>query len=170
MRHLEAFITLCLLIAFDQVTKIWARVSFADGDSLTIIPNVLKFIYHENTGAVWGIMSNQTTLLTIFTAFAILLMLWFYIKLPYTKRYRPMYLMLLFIAAGAIGNFIDRVVFGFVTDFIYFELIDFPVFNVADCYITVSVIFLAILGIFYYKEEDFDCFSLKRKSSTKEQE
>lgn len=156
------------LVGLDQVTKLWARTQFSDGDSLTVIPNVFKFIFHTNTGAVWGIMSNQTVLLSIVTGVAILLMLYFYVKMPKTKYYRPLLILLLFIAAGAIGNFIDRVVFGYVTDFIYFELINFPVFNVADCYITVSVILLGILGIFYYKEEDLDCFSFKKKAEVKE--
>ena len=61
-----------------------------------------------------------------------------------------------FIIAGAIGNFIDRVSQGFVVDFLYFKLIHFPVFNVADIYVTCSVFVLAFLLLFYYKEEDID--------------
>lgn len=157
-----------ILIGLDQVTKFWARTEFSGGDSLVIIPKVFRFLYHENTGAVWGIMSDQTVFLSIITGIAILGMVWVYIRTPKNKHYRPLLTILLFIAAGAIGNFIDRVAFGYVTDFIYFELIDFPVFNVADCYITVSVILLAILGIFYYKEEDFECYSIRKKLKNKE--
>ena len=158
------------LVGVDQLTKLWARTQFAGGDSLVIIPNVFRFIYHENTGAVWGILSNQTFFLSIVTIIAIAAMLWFYVKMPKTKYYRPLLWILLFIASGAIGNLIDRVFFGYVTDFIYFELIDFPVFNVADCYVTVSVIVLAILSLFYYKDDDFDCFSIKKKSNTERHE
>ena len=68
-----------------------------------------------------------------------------------------------FIASGAIGNLIDRIVLKYVVDFLYFELIDFPVFNIADCYITISVIILAIMLIFYYKEEDIDLILKKKK-------
>ena len=57
--------------------------------------------------------------------------------------------------AGAIGNLIDRISLKYVVDFIYFELIDFPIFNIADCYLTVSSFLLIILAIFYYKENDF---------------
>lgn len=158
------------LVGLDQLTKLWARTQFAGGDSLVIIPNVFRFIYHENTGAVWGILSDQAFFLSIVTVIALIIMLWFYVKMPKTKHYRPLLWILLFIASGAIGNFIDRVFFGYVTDFIYFELIDFPVFNVADCYVTVSVIVLAILSFFYYKEDDFDCFSIKKKSNTERHE
>lgn len=165
-KWIQHLLVVIALVGLDQLTKLWARTQFAGGDSLVIIPNVFRFIYHENTGAVWGILSNQTFFLSIVTVIAIAAMLWFYVKMPKTKYYRPLLWILLFIASGAIGNLIDRVFFGYVTDFIYFELIDFPVFNVADCYVTVSVIVLAILSIFYYKDDDFDCFSIKKKSNT----
>ncbi|OLA82392.1 MAG: hypothetical protein BHW44_11355 [Roseburia sp. 40_7] len=58
--------------------------------------------------------------------------------------------------AGAVGNLIDRVVNGSVVDFICFEFIDFPIFNVADIYVTTAAVLLILLFIFYYKEEDID--------------
>jgi signal peptidase II len=58
--------------------------------------------------------------------------------------------------AGAIGNCIDRVARGYVVDFFYFCLIDFPIFNVADIYVTLSAFFMLVLGLFYYKEDDFE--------------
>jgi signal peptidase II len=62
-------------------------------------------------------------------------------------------------AAGAIGNMIDRVLKHYVVDFIYFELINFPIFNVADCYVTISAALLIISIMFIYKEEDFKFIS-----------
>ena len=59
-------------------------------------------------------------------------------------------------SAGAVGNTIDRVYFGYVTDFIYFKLIDFPTFNVADIWITCATFILLFLILFKYKEDDFD--------------
>ena len=59
-------------------------------------------------------------------------------------------------AIGALGNFIDRVFRNYVVDFFYFKLIDFPVFNVADIYVTVAAFAMIILGLFYYKEEDYN--------------
>ena len=56
----------------------------------------------------------------------------------------------------ALGNFIDRVFRNYVVDFFYFKLIDFPVFNVADIYVTVAAFAMIILGLFYYKEEDYN--------------
>lgn len=71
---------------------------------------------------------------------------------------------LFFLTSGALGNLIDRIRLKYVIDFIYFSLIDFPVFNVADIYVTVSMIVLLLLVLFYYKDEDdFAFLSPKKK-------
>ena len=62
---------------------------------------------------------------------------------------------LVVLAAGAVGNMIDRIANGYVVDFLYFELINFPVFNVADCYVCVAAVLLIYCLLFRYKEEDF---------------
>ena len=81
-------------------------------------------------------------------------LLYFLYKAPATKRFVPLRLLAVFIMAGGIGNMIDRFVLGYVVDFFSFVLIHFPVFNVADVYITVSTILLAVFLIFVYKEEE----------------
>ena len=73
-----------------------------------------------------------------------------------TKKLLPLRICAVFIFSGAIGNFIDRLKLGYVVDFFYFKLIDFPVFNVADIYVTVAAFAMIILGLFYYKEEDYN--------------
>ncbi|WP_312496650.1 signal peptidase II, partial [Anaerosporobacter sp.] len=88
-----------------------------------------------------------------------------YIKLPETKKYQPIHWILIFLAAGALGNCIDRVFRNYVVDFLYFELIDFPIFNVADSYVTVSCFILVLLFLFYYKDEDLDFLSKKNKQA-----
>ena len=66
--------------------------------------------------------------------------------------------------AGGIGNFIDRIRLNYVIDFFYFSLIDFPIFNVADIYVTVAAFAMIFLGMFYYKDEDYDLiFPAKKK-------
>lgn len=151
IRHL---LYLILLIATDQVTKYWARTVVLDRGPFNIIPGVLKLQYHENTGAVWGILTGQTIPLIIITIILVLLLSVLYFKIPMDKRLLPIRIIWVFIMAGAVGNFIDRITLRYVVDFIYFELIDFPIFNVADSYLTVSCIALLILVIFYYKEND----------------
>ena len=82
-------------------------------------------------------------------------------------RYWPIRLIAVCILAGAWGNMIDRLRLGYVVDFFYFKLIDFPIFNVADIYVSVGTAVLAVLVIFYYKEEDLDRM-LKKKQKTVE--
>lgn len=64
--------------------------------------------------------------------------------------------------AGALGNFIDRTLQGYVIDFFYFKWINFPIFNVADIYVTTAVILLLVLVLFYYKEEELDFIGRKK--------
>ena len=67
-----------------------------------------------------------------------------------------MRILIVLIGAGAVGNFIDRIRQGYVVDFFYFSLINFPIFNVADIYVTAAAFLLIFLCLFYYKEEDFE--------------
>jgi signal peptidase II len=91
--------------------------------------------------------------------------------MPKTKHYLWLRVCLLSITAGAIGNMIDRVRLRYVVDFLYFELIDFPIFNVADIFATVATFGLIILLLFYYKEEDVDMlFQLLTPKSKKAEE
>lgn len=153
-----------VLLVLDQITKYLAKLKFADGDSFVIIPKALKFIYHENDGAAWGMFSGRASLLTMITVVAICIMAYVFFRLPRTKKYNFLRYILVFIAAGAAGNnLIDRILFGHVIDFIYFELIDFPVFNVADIYITCATFIFAVLLLFYYKDDDFSFLSRKKK-------
>ena len=89
--------------------------------------------------------------------------IWFFISLPNNKRFVYLDWILVFMSAGAIGNLIDRISQQFVVDFLYFKLIDFPIFNVADIYVTCSAILLLILGVFYYKDEDFEMIFPSKK-------
>ena len=75
--------------------------------------------------------------------------------MPFTKKIFPLFFNTSLLTAGTFGNFIDRVRLKYVVDFIYFKPIDFPVFNVADMYITISCILFIYLIMFYYKNEDF---------------
>ena len=89
----------------------------------------------------------------------ILYLLW---KLPEDKKFLSVHICLSGIIAGGIGNMIDRFRFDYVIDFISFVLIHFPIFNIADCYIVVSVIILFILFIFVFKEKDLEFLSFKQ--------
>ena len=100
----------------------------------------------------------------------LILFSYMYVKMPHTKRFLPLRACFVAIAAGAIGNMIDRISLNYVVDFFYFKLIDFPIFNVADIYVTCATFVLVFLIVFYYKEEEIDSIFqiFKKKSETQE--
>ena len=126
------------------------------------------FSYLRNSGAAWGMLSGKINLFLVFTVIVMLIVTYVIINLPATRKYTPLLITCTLLVSGAVGNFIDRVRFGYVRDFIYFKLINFPVFNVADCYVTVSVVLLIILILFVYKEDDFGFLKLSKKGDNNE--
>jgi len=143
-----------VLIIIDQITKRIAVNVLADGLRIPLINGVLEFTFVQNRGAAFGIMQNALSFFVVITLAALCVITYFLLHIPSQKRYLPLRICLCFIAAGAIGNFIDRLRLSYVRDFIYFSLIDFPVFNVADIYITCATILLVLLMLFYYRDED----------------
>lgn len=156
MIWITGIISIIVLVLLDQYTKVLAVKHLKDQADIPILKNIFELSYVENRGAAFGMMQNKQTFFIITTVFVVALILWIYHTMPMEKKFMPGRITLVFIVAGAIGNFIDRVSQGFVVDFLYFKLINFPVFNVADIYVTCSVFVLAFLLLFYYKEEDID--------------
>ncbi len=152
-KRIVHLVLLLLLVGVDQITKIWARSALKGKEDITVLPNLLSFSYLENRGAIWGIFQNKTVFLILLTAIIFLVVLFIYFRLPKSSRYNPARLLLVFIAAGGLGNIIDRIIFGYVTDFIRFDFIEFPVFNVADMYITVCEVLALILLFFVYRTD-----------------
>ena len=151
------------LVSLDQFTKYLAVIHLKDKPAYIIINGILELNYLENRGAAFGMLQNQKVFF-IFVAVVILGVIGYVLfKTPDAKKYRILHLLLSLIAAGAIGNMIDRVRFDYVVDFIYFVLINFPIFNVADIYVTISTIALVILLLFVYKENDLNFISFKQK-------
>lgn len=143
------------LIVLDQITKWLTRRHFSKKpDDVALIPKVLYFRYVENRGAAWGILQGRFQILSVLSIILIVGFLYALYKVPKTRRYIPLIIIFVFLTSGAVGNLIDRLVFGFVTDFIYFSPINFPVFNVADIYVTCSVFALCIAILFCYSEEE----------------
>lgn len=156
-----------VLLLIDQLTKLWAVKILKPIGSIKIIHNVLEIYYVENRGAAFGIMQNKQWFFLVITLAVLVGLLWISGKIPEEKHFIPLKVCLYFVGAGAIGNMIDRVFRKYVVDFIYFSLINFPVFNVADIYVTLSAVFLAILLLFKYKEEDLNVLVNSLKKSRK---
>jgi signal peptidase II len=158
---------LCTVLGFvlDRITKILATGLLGKPD-IILIPGVLQFHYLENTGAAFSLLNGQFTFFFITTPILCIVILVLLSKLPYdNRRYFPLWLIGFLMLAGALGNLYDRIAYRYVIDFIYFSLIDFPVFNVADIYVTVSVTVLVILVLFFYKESEInEIFDNEKKS------
>ncbi len=150
-----SLILFAVLLLFDRVTKNWASTALQDGP-LVLIDGVLEFHYLENTGAAWGTFQGMQWLFYILTVAFLAIAVWEIVRLSKSMRYLPLVYTLSVTLSGAVGNFIDRLSQKFVVDFIYFKLINFPIFNIADCCITVSMAVLVVLLLFYYRNEDFD--------------
>lgn len=153
---IKAFIGCLLLVVLDQFTKVLALQNLKGQEPITIIPDVFQLLYVENRGAAFGILQNKQWVFLIITAIVLAALIWALPRMSRERHFLPLKLCLCFIGAGAVGNMIDRIFRGYVVDFFYFKLIDFPVFNVADIYVTTSAIVLIFLIVFLYKEEDFD--------------
>lgn len=154
---------ICALVALDQYTKYLAVIHLKDKPAYIIFNGVLELNYLENKGAAFGMLQNQKAFF-IFVAVVILSVIGYVLlKTPNSKKYRILHLLLSLIAAGAIGNMIDRIRLNYVVDFIYFVLINFPIFNVADMYVTISTAVLVVLLLFVYNENDLNFISFKQK-------
>lgn len=146
-----------VLIIIDQLTKNFAVAHLKNQEPIVLWDGVFELRYLENRGAAFGILQNQRTFFLILTAMLLVVIAFIYLKrIPNESRFRWLDIIAILFFAGAIGNFIDRFIQDYVVDFFYFCLIDFPIFNVADIYVTVAAVLLIILGLFYYKEADFE--------------
>lgn len=143
------YITISLIVAIailiiDQVTKRIIATTMNIGDSYEVIPNFLNITSHRNNGAAWGILSGKMGFFYIITIVILIVLVLFYIKEAKYNLFMQVAISLLF--AGALGNFIDRLVNGEVVDFVDTNIFgyDFPIFNVADSSLTIGVLFIII--------------------------
>lgn len=148
-----------VLVILDQITKSLA-VRYLNpqngGEDRILLNGIFRLRYLENHGAAFGILQDRKILLILVTVVVFAVLLVFFARIPNERHFRPLQWVTVFVMAGAIGNFIDRIRLGYVIDFFYFEWINFPIFNVADIYVTCSVILFLVLFLFCYKEKDID--------------
>ena len=158
MKQKRSFLTsfligFVILVGLDQWTK---------GMAVKHLMNQKPFV-SENRGAAFWMMQGRQFFFFVIALVVLGAVIYFLWRMPVTQRYMPMAVCLMMVSAGAVGNMIDRVLQGYVVDFLYFKLIDFPIFNVADCYVTVSAFLLILLVFFYYSEEEMEVFSPRKK-------
>ena len=152
-RWISGIFLIIVLTVLDRITKIWAQNTLNQGFDIVLIPGVLELHYLENTGAAFSILTGKVYLLGLITILMCIIIVYLMIKTPYDRKYLPFWYCLIFLLSGALGNFYDRITYHYVVDFLSFVLINFPIFNVADIYVTVSMTVLVLLIMFFYDDE-----------------
>ena len=122
-------LAIAVLVGIDQLTKYLVISNMELDQSIPVIDGVFELLRHHNPGAALGILPNQRW---IFITFTFIVMV---------------------ILAGGIGNMIDRLAYGYVVDFLYVKLINFPIFNFADCCVVIGAALLLVAFLFVYKDE-----------------
>ena len=161
-------VVMIVLVALDQFTKILAVEHLENKPAIKLIDGVLELHFLQNRGAAFGMLQNQKVFFILVAVLILLIIVYVLFRMPEDKKYNIMHILLVMIASGAVGNLIDRVKQDYVVDFIYFALINFPIFNVADIYVTVSTFLFVILFLFYYKENDFSFLSFRQQKKFRE--
>ena len=161
--NLTGLIGTVLLVAFDQWTKLLAIRHLMGQAAVPILDGVFELHYLENRGAAFGILQGQKGIFLLCTALVLVVLAFYYNRMPVTGRFRLLRLVGVLLSAGAGGNLIDRMQHSYVVDFLYFKLIDFPIFNVADCYVTAGAVLLAAAILFVYKEDELGFLSLRKQ-------
>ncbi len=150
-----SFFTYCLfaggIVALDQLTKYLTVANIPLYADVPFLPGVLQLTYVRNTGAAFSSFAGQQWLFALIFAVFTLAMVWEYFKkpMPFTRFER---LCIFAIYGGGLGNMIDRVRLGYVVDMIETTFMEFPVFNVADCFITCGCAAMMVSLFLFNKE------------------
>ncbi len=155
--HVNWFAGAALLaLALDQLSKIWIRANLPEGAERPFIPGWIHLGHIKNHGAAWGVLAGQKWLLILFTIAVTALVV--SSAREVSRRGKIAAIGFGFILGGALGNLIDRVMFGYVTDFFDLDtpirwLQTFPIFNIADSALTAGVILMLITLLFFPDEK-----------------
>ena len=159
-------IGVAVLVVLDQWLKIWSIANLKGQPPRNLISGFIQLTYLENTGAAFGFLSNfggAQWLLAGYKLVVLVVAIAYFVKLPGEPRFTLLRVPLALIIAGGIGNLIDRVRFGFVVDMLEFEFVRFPVFNLADVYVTTGICAFALFVLFVVK--DAPLFGVKEKEA-----
>lgn len=141
-----------VLVGIDQLTKYLVTSNMQLGQSIPVIDGVFELLYHRNPGAAFGILPNQRWIFITFT-FIVMVVILVILMSGKFRKYKLANVAGVLILAGGIGNMIDRLAYGYVVDFLYVKLINFPIFNFADCCVVIGAALLLVAFLFVYKDE-----------------
>ena len=139
------------VVVADQLSKLWVVQNIPLFNQIPVIPGLVHLTYVQNTGAAWSSFQGQIWLFALIFAVFTAAIIWEFSKksMPFTTFERWC---IAAVYAGGLGNMIDRIRLGYVVDMIEVEFIQFPVFNVADCFISCGCIALLVHLVFFNKE------------------
>lgn len=145
-------IAMVILVTVDQIIKLFVDYYLKPVGSVTVINNVLQLSYYENDGAMMGLMSGKTVVMTVLAliCLGVISFVIFSGKIKFGVDYCCIVLMM----SGGLGNIIDRIIRGYVIDYIEVLFIDFYIFNFADCLVTVAAVLLIINQIYETVKEN----------------
>ncbi|MBE6939916.1 MAG: signal peptidase II [Ruminococcaceae bacterium] len=144
-------LVIILLIGSDQLLKYWTVTALELGESVPFLPGLMQLTRVHNYGAAWSSFSGQTLFLVTVNVVMLAAVAWALWKLVRHPLGRIAGLLIL---GGGLGNVIDRVWHGYVVDMFDLLLFEYPVFNVADCFVVVGVILGAIYYLWFYEKYD----------------
>lgn len=149
--YLAMGIFVLVIVALDQLSKYATVTAIVMGGRVEAIPGLFHFTYVRNTGAAFSTLQGQRWLFILIYAAFLLFFLWMILKKPlsFTKFE---YWCMAAILGGGLGNLVDRIRLGYVVDMICTDFITFPVFNVADCFVTCGAILLFVHLVFWNKD------------------
>ena len=155
------FLCLLLLNAIDRVAK-YAAAYFCENENYTLIKDIFEITFTQNSGGAFGILNNQRFFFIFISVLFISLITFFMFVMPNDNKYNSLHIWLSFILSGIIGNVADRILYDGVIDILYIKKIDFPVFNIADLFITLGTFMTIITVLFKLKEKDFEFLNFKQ--------
>ncbi len=152
-----------LTVIADRLIKIYAESKLKNHPNKSIINGILEFTYLENSGAAFGLLKGQKSFFILVTIIILFAILYVVVRMPAKKHFYGAQICLSLIAAGSVANMIDRILYSYVVDYIYFSIIQFPIFNLADFFVTTATFVLIVLMLFFYKEDDLNFLRFMEK-------
>jgi len=139
-KYIIVFSTALIIILIDQIAKFLIRINFQLNETFPIIKNIFHLTYIHNYGAGFGILQQQRWILIFISIIVIGVIFYYFDRIK--EKEKLLQVLVGFVLGGTIGNLIDRVIYGFVVDFLDFRI--WPIFNVADSFVTIGIIGLII--------------------------
>ena len=141
-KHIWCTVMIILIVVFDQITKLTATKYLSAGTAVPFIKGLVQFRYALNEGMAFSLFSGARWFFVVLTAVLCIGALWYL----FSNRCKSLWLYwsIGVVIAGGIGNLIDRALYGYVVDFIEPVFVNFAIFNIADCAVTLGAASLVI--------------------------